>query len=79
LDLVEGKLLPDALKPIVNRIHPHDVAIFHGHIDPKRVNPIEKWAIKSLVKKPFGDFRDWDSIVDWSARIAEVLKEAEPA
>lgn len=76
LQLVEGTLLPEELKPLVNRIHPQDVTIFHGNIDPNKVNAIEKWAVKSLVKKPFGDFRNWDSIVKWSTKIADVVKKS---
>jgi menaquinone-dependent protoporphyrinogen oxidase len=75
VELVEGERLPAALQPVADRIHPHDIAVFHGFINPDKINFIEKWAIKSLVKKPFGDFRDWDAIADWSTSIAKVLKE----
>ena len=77
LELVEGKLLPAALQLVVDRIRPRDVTLFHGNIDPEKVNPIEKWAVKSLVKKPFGDFRDWDAIAAWSEKIAVSLQEME--
>jgi menaquinone-dependent protoporphyrinogen oxidase len=78
VELVDGKRLPDALQPVADRIHPRDIAVFHGNINPEKINAIEKWAIKSLVKKPFGDFRDWDSIVSWSTSIAVALKNTEP-
>jgi menaquinone-dependent protoporphyrinogen oxidase len=78
VELVEGKRLPAALQPIVDRIQPRDLAVFHGFIDPDKLNRIETWAITSLVKKPFGDFRQWDSIVTWTTGIAKELKEAEP-
>lgn len=78
LKLVEGKRLPDDVLPVVQHIHPREITVFHGNIDPDKVNFIERWAIKSLVKKPFGDYRDWDSIVDWSNRIAAALKHVEP-
>ena len=77
VELVEGLRLPVALQPVVDRIHPRDVAVFHGYINPDKINFIEKWAVKSLVKKPFGDFRDWDAIASWAASIAETLKTAE--
>jgi menaquinone-dependent protoporphyrinogen oxidase len=77
VELVEGLRLPVALQPVVDRIHPRDVAVFHGHINPGQINFIEKWAVKSLVKKPFGDFRDWDAITSWATSIAETLKSAE--
>lgn len=73
VELVEGKCLPAALQPVADRIRPRDVAVFHGHINPDKVNWIESWAIRRLVKKPFGDYRDWDAIVSWSAKIADAL------
>jgi menaquinone-dependent protoporphyrinogen oxidase len=75
VELVEGQRLPAALQPIADRIRPRDIAVFHGHIDPDKINFIEKWAIKSLVKKPFGDFRDWGAITAWATAIAKSLKE----
>ena len=74
VELVEGLRLPVALQPVVDRIQPRDVAVFHGHINRDKLNFIEKWAIKSLVKKPFGDFRQWDSITSWATSIADTLK-----
>ena len=78
VELVEGKRLPADLQMIVHRFQPRDVAVFHGYINPNKVNAIEKWAIKSLVKKPFGDFRDWDAIVNWGTRIVAEMKAIEP-
>ena len=77
VELVEGMRLPADLQPIVHRIQPRDIAVFHGFIDPEKVNPIEKWAVKSLVKKPFGDFRYWDTFAAWSEKIAVSLQEME--
>lgn len=75
VELVEGQHLPSSLKPVVDRIQPRDIAVFHGYINPGKINSIEKWAIKSLVKKPFGDFRDWDAITSWAASIAATLND----
>ena len=79
VELVEGQRLPAALQPIVDRIRPRDITVFHGYINPDKLNFIEKWSIKSLVKKPFGDFRDWDAIDSWATSIADALskKDAE--
>ena len=74
VELVEGLRVPVALQPVVDRIHLRDIAVFHGHINRDKLNFIEKWAIKDLVKKPFGDFRDWDAITAWATSIAETLK-----
>jgi len=79
VQLVEGQRLPAALQPVVDRIRPRDIAVFHGNINPDKLSFIEKFAIKSIVKKPFGDFRDWEMIVTWANQIAHNLKEAERA
>jgi menaquinone-dependent protoporphyrinogen oxidase len=76
--LVQGKRLPDSLWPVVNRIHPCDVTVFHGNIDPAKINFFLKFVIKNIVKAPFGDYRDWDMITTWSATVAEALKPAGP-
>ena len=79
VELVEGWRLPAALQPVADRIQPRDIAVFHGYINPDKINFVEKWSIKSIVKKPFGDFRDWDAIVTWTTTIADALKVAEHA
>jgi len=76
LALVNGWLLPDTVKPVAERIHPRDITVFHGHINPEKVNFIEKMAIKNIVKKPFGDYRDWSTIVIWTTAIANTLMQA---
>lgn len=73
--LVEGKVLPDGLKPLVERICPRDIAVFHGYIDPHRINFLERAVIKNM-NKPFGDFRDWDLITAWAAGVAVELQVA---
>lgn len=77
--LVEGKILPASLQPIVERIRPQDTTVFGGFINPDKLNFIEKFAIQNIVKKPFGDFRDWTAITAWAGRIADRLKTSEPA
>jgi menaquinone-dependent protoporphyrinogen oxidase len=71
--LLEGWRLPDALRPVADRIRPRDVAVFHGHINPAKVNFIERTAVKAL-KKPFGDFRDWGAIAAWTNTITGALQ-----
>jgi menaquinone-dependent protoporphyrinogen oxidase len=75
VELVDGCRFPSGLKPMIDRIKPRDVVVFHGFINPEKMNPIEKWAVKSVVKKPFGDFRDWESIINWTTSIAHAMKE----
>jgi menaquinone-dependent protoporphyrinogen oxidase len=72
--LLDGWRLPPEQKPVIDRIQPRDIAVFHGNIDEARVNFIEKTAVKTI-KKPFGDFRKWDAIAFWAASIAEALKQ----
>lgn len=79
LKLVEGQRLPADVQSIANRIKPRDAAVFHGNNNADKMNFIEKWAIKSVVKKPFGDFRDWNMITAWAAQVAEAIKEIGPA
>ena len=74
--LLEGNILPANLQPLVERIHPRDMAVFHGYIDPHKISFIEKTVIKSM-KKPLGDFRDWDLIQGWAHAVASALKIAE--
>jgi len=74
--LVEGKILPDGLKPLVEQIQPRDIAVFHGNIDPQRIGFLERAVIKNM-KKPFGDFRDWEQIKQWAGRVAAALQVAE--
>lgn len=77
VELVEGKRLPAGLVSIAARVHPRDVTIFHGYINLEQINTIEKWAIQRLVKKPVGDYRDWNMIVSWANEIGAVLKNGE--
>ncbi len=73
-ELVEGWRLPADVKPVADRIRPRDVTVFHGNIDPAKINFMEKFAVKNVVKKPFGDYRDWKMIEGWSNTIAAALK-----
>jgi menaquinone-dependent protoporphyrinogen oxidase len=74
--LVQGQRLPPTLQPVVDRIQPRDVAVFHGFNNLAKMNFIEKFAIRSIVKKPFGDFRDWQMIIAWANQIVNELKDA---
>ena len=75
VELLDGKVLPAALQPVIDRIQPRDVAVFHGFINPDKLNFVQKLAITKLVKKPMGDFRDWDAIAGWASMVADSLQE----
>jgi menaquinone-dependent protoporphyrinogen oxidase len=72
--LTQGWRFPKALQPIVDRIQPRDIAVFHGDVNVEKLNFFEKWMIKN-VKAPFGDFRDWGAIASWATAVAHALKE----
>ncbi len=72
--LLEGWRVPEELEAAVERIHPRDAAVFHGYLNPGKMNFIEKTVIHRM-KKPTGDFRDWEAIVSWAAGIAEGLRD----
>ena len=68
-----GWRLPAPLQPIADRIRTHDIALFHGDLNPKKLNLIERAMIKKVNALP-GDFRDWKAITAWAVGIADVLK-----
>ncbi len=70
---LEGKLLPDGLQPIAERIRPRGIASFHGALNADRLSFIEKFMMKNM-KQPLGDFRRWDAITAWATDIAAALK-----
>lgn len=73
LELLKGWRIPPALQPVVGRIKPRDITVFHGALIERKLNVIEKWLIKN-VKAEYGDFRDWAAINAWAKSIAEALK-----
>ena len=75
-ELTEGWSLPQGLQPVTDRIEPEAIAVFHGRLDPERINILETWMINN-VGAPMGDFRDWDAITTWAGSIAEALKAEE--
>ncbi len=71
--LVEGWRLPADLQAVADRIRPRDIVVFHGNIDLQKINFMEKFAVKNIVKKPFGDYRDWNMIAAWASKVAADL------
>ena len=74
VELLDGWRFPEEQQDIADRIQPRDIAVFHGMLDVRKLNPVEKWMIKN-VKSPVGDFRDWEAITAWATAIADTLKE----
>jgi menaquinone-dependent protoporphyrinogen oxidase len=76
VELTQGWRFPKGLQPIVDRIKPREIVVFHGELDPEMLNLIEKCMIKQ-VKAEVGDFRNWDAITAWATAIADTLKNGE--
>lgn len=74
VELLNGWTFPEAQQPLADRIRPRQVTVFHGALDPSRLNLAEKLIIKGI-KAPTGDFRDWDAIQAWAQAIADDLKD----
>ncbi|MBN1366731.1 MAG: flavodoxin domain-containing protein [Dehalococcoidales bacterium] len=71
--LLEGKIIPKALQPVLDRIKPRGITVFGGAIDLNKVNFFERFIFKR-VKASSGDFRNWDTITTWAKSIANTLK-----
>lgn len=72
--LMKGWTFPEALQPVADYIKPRDIALFHGKLDPRDLNFLERGIVK-MVHAPTGDFRDWNVIREWASRIAQTLLE----
>lgn len=73
-ELVEGRLLPEGLQPVVDTIKPQGIAVFHGALIRDQLSFFERSIIR-MVKAPVGDFRDWDAVESWAVAIADTLRE----
>ncbi len=74
VELMHGWRFPSKQQEIADRIGPRNYAVFHGAVNPDKLNFFEKRILKN-VKAPTGDFRDWEAITAWAASISEALKE----
>lgn len=72
-ELLKGWKYPPAQQSLVEGIHPRAVTVFHGNLDVKKLNALEKWLIKN-VKAEMGDFRDWNAITAWATSIGDALQ-----
>jgi menaquinone-dependent protoporphyrinogen oxidase len=73
VELVQGWRFPGSLQPVVDRIEPRDIAVFHGAVDVSKLSFLEKWMLRN-VQSPIGDFRDWEAITSWAEDIAASLQ-----
>jgi len=78
LELMDGWRFPRSQQAIADRIQPRGITVFHGKVDIKKLNFIEKWLLNN-VHSPIGDYRDWQSIAAWAVEIAAELKARDTA
>jgi menaquinone-dependent protoporphyrinogen oxidase len=78
VELLDGWRFPSAQQSIADRVQPRDIVVFHGSLDPDKLNFLERWMLNN-VKSPVGDFRDWEDISSWATSIADALKRSDPA
>ena len=76
-ELLQGWQFPEEVQEEVQYVQPQEVTVFHGSLQPDKLNFLEKSMIK-MVKAPVGDFRDWDAITTWANEIATALTEELP-
>jgi menaquinone-dependent protoporphyrinogen oxidase len=72
VELLDGWTFPSLQQEIADRVQPRDIAVFHGVMDEKKLNFIEKWILKKM-DTPSGDFRDWELITRWAEDIAKQI------
>jgi len=73
VELLDGWRFPSKQQAIADRIKPRDIAVFHGVVDPEKMNKIENKILTGM-DSPTGDFRDWEAIKFWAQSIADELK-----
>jgi menaquinone-dependent protoporphyrinogen oxidase len=72
--LTKGWALPSALQHDVEYVKPHDVALFHGALDPAELAFFERWIVRR-VGAPEGDYRDPEAIDAWASGIVGTLRD----
>jgi len=70
---LEGKIVPNGIKPVVDSIKPVDLAVFHGVVNYDKMNFFEKWVMNKM-KASKEDYRDWEGISAWAKAIAGKVK-----
>ena len=64
---------PGDLAGLRDSVHPIETVVFPGKLDRHALGLAEK-AIVSVVHAPDGDFRTWEPVSAWAARIARTLE-----
>jgi menaquinone-dependent protoporphyrinogen oxidase len=74
VEQMQGRLMPEALKAVMDVIGPEEITVFGGKVDPAKMNGFEKWIMKK-VKAPSGDFRNWQAISTWTTKLSDSFRE----
>lgn len=73
VEIMHGWRYPEALEPLLQRIAPRNIALFHGKIDLEKMHWGEKLIVKALRAKT-GDFRNWEALEAWAQNIVLALR-----
>jgi menaquinone-dependent protoporphyrinogen oxidase len=63
---------PVQLPELIAQTNAHGHQIFVGKLDRNSLNLGEKLIVR-MVKAPYGDFRDWDTVRAWAQEIGQTL------
>ena len=72
MELTEDRRFPGALQPIGDRIRSHNIAIFHGNMNMKKLNFIGKWMIKDVLRKMTQFVQDKALVDDFHGNILSI-------
>jgi len=72
-NLLQGPLVPESVRELVDAIEPVEIKLFKGKIDLRRLPPAHRKIVKAS-NVPRGDYRDWDAIQTWAELLARTLK-----
>lgn len=72
IEKLHGWRFPAAQQAIADRIQARDTMLFHGKIDLPSMHFGERLVVRAIGAS-VGDFRDWNKIADWTAKIATNL------
>ena len=65
----------DAVREKSPQVQPVDVGLFAGAMDSRKLPFLLRLVVKAM-KAPQGDFRDWEAIRAWAARVSTALASA---
>ena len=71
-EVQDAEQQPKEMAEFQQAIRPREQRIFFGALDHSRLSFAERVMVKA-VRAPEGDFRDWQAIEDWAAKIARDL------